>query len=102
MFYFVLMFARNFPPVLQTSEFWVTQMAVQRIVRLFVTVNNVTQLYVTQHNIFRTHFKKHIWLRPGAYGNVNCAFGPARSSSIVSGPRLDSKALCQQLRVVQG
>ena len=33
---------------------------------------------------------------------VNRAFGPAMSSSIVSGPRLDSKALCRQLRVVLG
>ena len=31
---------------------------------------------------------------------VNRAFGPARSFSIESGPLLDNKALCRQLRVV--
>ena len=45
---------------------------------------------------------KHLWLRPSTCGKVNRAFGPARSSFIVSGPRLDNKALCQQLRVVLG
>ena len=54
------------------------------------------------HNAIQTHCMKHLWLRPSACGKVNRAFSPARSSSIVSGPRHDSKALCRQLRVVLG
>ena len=45
---------------------------------------------------------KYLWLRPSACGKVDRAFGPARSSFIVSGLPLDSKALCLKLWVVLG
>ena len=69
---------------------------VSEIILLIVTVNNVTRLNATRHNARRTQCKEHLWLRPSACSKVNRAVGPERSSSIVSGPRLYRKALCQQ------
>ena len=77
------------------------------MIPLIDTVNNVTQPNVTRHNARRTQRQKDtlqetLMAAPKRLPKVNRVFGPARSSSIVSVTRLDSKALCRQLLVVLG